>query len=555
LTWDREADVVVLGSGGAGLTAALTAAVNGANVELFEAAATVGGTTAVSAGILWVPANERCPGVALSLDDALLFLRASAWGTLDSELVETFVRTAPELLDFLEEQTSLRFVAIDRGDWEPELPGAKASGRSFTVAPVDQAELGAWAHRLTVFDSTFGGPGFDIRTGASSGGRGGALLVSGLLKAVLDRGVEPRVNSRGVRLIGDGAGGVLGVHVDGPYGREEVRARRGVILATGGFEWDDALTTAFLPAAVHGATSPPTVRGDGLRMAMAVGADLAHMTEARFLPVMQIPGLAADARLRSWTGLFDLAGPRSVIVNRAGCRFVNEAGGRLAEALSDRDPVGGVTNDPAFLVFDSGYLKCNGAFDLTPGQPVPDLADVSPELAPYAAGYAQRVDQRVDEELDPLWFWESEDLLALAARIGVDPAGLGATVERWNRAVGLSADPEFGREAAPEGRLRLGHGSATSRPTMGPIDTPPYYAVSLRVGVIGTRGGPRTDRDGRVLHVFGHPIPGLFAAGNAACSALGGALPAPGCTLSPQMVSGLRAGYAAATGGPFVRDR
>ena len=166
--WDNEVDVVVLGSGGAGLTAALTAAANGASVEVYEKAATVGGTTAVSGGIVWIPAHRRSPDGELTEADALRYLEAQSLGVMDRELVETFVHTGPTMLDFVEEHSELQFeIAEGFPDYKPELPGGRPTGgRSLNAKPFDLARLGEWKDRITSFPADFSNVGIDAETRA-----------------------------------------------------------------------------------------------------------------------------------------------------------------------------------------------------------------------------------------------------------------------------------------------------------------------------------------------------------------------------------------------------
>ncbi|ASW84092.1 FAD-dependent oxidoreductase [Mycobacterium intracellulare] len=532
MSWDHEVDVVVLGSGGAGLTAALTAVVAGASVEVYEKAATVGGTTAVSGGIVWIPAHNRSPDGELTPADALQYLRAQSLGSMDDELVETFVRTGPAMLDFIEAHSGLQFeIATGFPDYRPELPGGQPTGgRSLSAAPFDLAQLGEWATRITSFPADWSNVGFDAETRARLHAAidertghlcvAGTALIAGLLKGLLDAGVAPHTNARAEELIADGSE-VTGVRVALPERTIRVRARRGVILGTGGFEWDPALTQAFLRGPMHGAVSPPNNTGDGLRMAMAHGADLANMGEAWWVPIVQIPGDTIEGKPRSRSVRLERTRPRSIIVNSAGQRFVNEACdyNSMAGAFHYLDPRGGYVNDRGWMVFDSVHLQRYGFLGVEPGQPVPD------------------------------WFCESADLAELAAKTGIDPGGLARTVESWNRHVADGEDPDFGRgSSAYDGYW--GDDSATTQAgkTLGPIDTAPYYAVPVSIGAMGTKGGPRTDHDARVLHVGGEPIPGLFAAGNAMGGVTGRAYGGAGGTLGPAMVFGYRAGHAAATG-------
>lgn len=532
MSWDHEVDVVVLGSGGAGLTAALTAAVAGASVEVYEKASTVGGTTAVSGGIVWIPAHNRSPDGELTPADALRYLRAQSLGSMDDELVETFVRTGPAMLDFIEAHSGLQFeIATGFPDYRPELPGGQPSGgRSLSAAPFDLAQLGEWATRITSFPADWSNVGFDAETRARLHAAidertshlcvAGTALIAGLLKGLLDAGVTPHTNARADGLIADD-GEVTGVRVALPDRTISVHARHGVILGTGGFEWDPALTQAFLRGPMHGAVSPPNNTGDGLRMAMEQGADLANMGEAWWVPIVQIPGDTIEGKPRSRSVRLERTRPRSIIVNSAGRRFVNEACdyNSMAGAFHYLDPRGGYVNDRGWMVFDSIHLQRYGFLGIEPGQPVPD------------------------------WFCESADLAELAAKTGIDAAGLTRTVESWNRHVATGADPDFGRgSSAYDGYWGDDSATTPAGKTLGPIDTAPFYAVPVSIGAMGTKGGPRTDHDARVLHVGGEPITGLFAAGNAMGGVTGRAYGGAGGTLGPAMVFGYRAGHAAATG-------
>ncbi len=529
--WDNDVDVVVLGSGGAGLTAALTAATNGASVEVYEKAATVGGTTAVSGGIVWIPAHRRSSDGELPVEDAMDYLRAQSLGFMDDDLMETFVRTGAEMLDFVEAHSDLRFeIAEGFPDYKPELPGGRpAGGRSLNAKPFDLSLLGEWRDQITSFPADFSNVGIDAETRArihasvdnESGDYcvAGTALIAGLLKGLLDVGVTPRTNARAVELIGDphGITGVRIVHEDKDF---RVRAKRGVVLATGGFEWDAKLVEAYLRGPMRGAVSPPNNTGDGLRMAMAHGADLANMGEAWWVPIVQLPGDTFEGHPRSRSVRLERTRPRSIIVNRAGKRFLNEAGeyNSMAGPFQYLDPRDGYANDPAWIVFDSLHLKRYGFLGVPPGEPAPE------------------------------WFSPSADLAELSAKTGIDADGLARTLAAWNDNVAHEADPDFGRGAsAYDGYWGDDKATTTAGKTLGPVDTAPYYAVPISIGAMGTKGGPRTDRDGRVLHVNGSPIPGLYAAGNAMAGATGKAYGGAGGTLGPAMVFGYRAGLAAAT--------
>ncbi|MCW2734728.1 MAG: kstD 4 [Mycobacterium sp.] len=530
--WDLEVDVVVLGTGGAGLTAALTAAVGGASVALYEKAETVGGTTAVSGGIVWIPAHHRCADGELTVEDAMRYLEAQSLGAMDTELVETFVRTGPEMLDFVEKHSELEFeIAAGFPDYKPELPGGRPSGgRSLNAKPFDLARLGSWGDRITSFPVDFSNVGIDAETRARIHASvddadgdfcvAGTALIAGLLKGLLDLGVVPTTGARALELIAlDGVIGGVRISLDGTDVR--VRARRGVVLGTGGFEWDPKLVEAHLRGPMHGPVSPPNNTGDGLRMAMAHGADLANMGEAWWVPIVQIPGDTIEGHQRSRSVRLERTRPRSIIVNRAGKRFLNEAGeyNSMAGPFHHLDPRFGYLNDPAWIVFDALHLKKYGFLGIEPDGVVPD------------------------------WYCKSADLNELGHKTGIDPEGLARTVDAWNHKVEAGSDPDFGRgSSAYDGYWGDNAAATPALQTLGPIDTAPYFAVPVTVGAMGTKGGPRTDADGRVLHVDGKPIPGLYAAGNAMAGVTGKAYGGAGGTIGPAMVFGYRVGLALVKG-------
>lgn len=521
-------DIIVLGTGAAGLCAALTARTQGASVGLFEKAATVGGTTAVSGGVVWLPAHDR-PDVpdAPSVDEGLTYLRALSNETMDDELIEVFVRDAASTLEFLEAHSPIRFsVAKGFPDYKPELPGGRPQGgRSFNPAPFDFGELGEWASRVTTFPQDFSNVGFDAETRARMWGDlglaedadvrvTGAALVGALLRGLLDRDVVPQTRSRAVGLLGEGEA-VTGVALETPEGRIEVSAGRGVVLATGGFEWDDELVKAFLRGPMHGPVSPPYNTGDGLRMAMRRGAALGNMAHAWWVPVVKLPDDVYEGRPRNRSVRLERSRPRSIIVNRYGRRFANEA--------ADYNSLGGpfhqfdatrfeYPNMPAWIVFDQAHLDAYGFLGVEPGDPVPD------------------------------WFHRSSDLADLARRTGIELEGLASTLASWNAHVAEGRDPDFGRGAsAYDGWWGDTSKPTTAQRTLGPIDTPPFYAVEVDLGCLGTKGGPRVDADGRVLDVDGQPIAGLYAAGNAMAGPTGMAYGGAGGTLGPALVWGHRA--------------
>jgi 3-oxosteroid 1-dehydrogenase len=546
--WDRVADVVVLGSGAAGMVAATLASDGGADVVLLEGARMLGGTSGVSGGMPWIPLNRHLAelDVVDSREDALAYIRRLTNGREpDVRLVERYVDVAHEMLDYLEGHTPLRFTAPGTfSDYYADLPGGKPRGRSIEPVPFDaRNELGDWAQLLRTspvmppmtmeeggLAAAFGElPDEDLiakRTTEDVRTMGGAL-VAALFKGLLDRRVEVLTETPARELVVDRDGAVVGVSAqpagsraagsEPDSGRFVVGARRGVVLATGGFEWNTDLVRAFLGVDVH-PLSPPGNRGDGLVMAMEAGAALANMSSAWWYPAMHDPGLSYEGE-----PLFLLGSGRnfagSIVVNRHGRRFVNEGATYqdMPKTFQIFDPVGHdyPNQAPVWLIFDQALKDRAVVGTLLPGMPAPDWVDQAPSIR------------------------------ELAGRIGVEPDNLEDTVERFNQHAADQQDPDFHRGTLWfEGFMTGGPNPAAC---VRPIDRPPFYALPIYHGVLGTNGGALVDDDARVRRLRGGVIPGLYAAGNAAACVFGPAYPGGGATLGPAMTFGFLAGRHAAS--------
>jgi succinate dehydrogenase/fumarate reductase flavoprotein subunit len=540
-------DVVVLGTGAAGMVAALAAHDAGARVGLFEKADVIGGTTALSGGVCWLPCNPLAAKAGLhdSREDALLYLRSLSHGLISDELAEALVDGTAPVVEYLESRTPLRFQLLRIPDYHADRPGGKPlGGRSIEPTTTAFDELGDWAPRigigqfsdpvtgdvyLTTLDSPRGGGSGRIddaelarRRKHKVNGRGRGM-IGGLLKACLERGFEPVTGARATELLTDN-GKVVGVRMQRGSGIEEVHARGGVVLATGGFEWNKELAVNFLRGPMQHPASIPTNTGDGLKMAMRVGAQLGNMREAWWMPAAKIPGVQQYGEQKVALILRERALPGTIMVNRRGQRFVNEATNynAIAGAFHHLDPSQfDYGNLPCWIIFDSQMPRSYGFLDVPIGGDMPDWVPRAPTLA------------------------------ALAAKIGVDPAGLDATVARWNEHAQAGHDPDFGRgNSAYDGF----NGDITRYPaksaTIGAIGAPPYYALQLESSTLGTKGGPRTNRDGAVLDVDGRVIAGLYAAGNVMAGPTGMVYGGAGGTLGPAIVFGFNAGrHAAARAG------
>jgi succinate dehydrogenase/fumarate reductase flavoprotein subunit len=537
-------DVVVLGTGAAGLSAAVRAAGEGARVGLFEKADTVGGTSAWSGGMVWIPVNPHMAELGLddSREEALTYIGSLSHGLIDMDLAAALVDAGPEVVSWLEANTPVQFQIIkDFPDYHPEHPGAKpGGGRSLECPLFPFVELGPWQERVTVGPQLSG----NITMSETSLGRGapqgvdpselerrkirdergaGQGLIGPLLKACLDRGIEPRTGMRAVELLRDG-GRVSGVRFEtGPGGSGgspvpvEVGAAGGVVIATGGFEWDADLVRAFSRGPLVRSASVPTNTGDGLKMAMRVGAGLGNMREAWWVATIDVP---VGGRMAAWQVNGERTRPHCIMVNRRGKRFTNEAANynALGAAFHVIDVSSfEYVNHPAWMIYDRHYLTRYGL-----------------------AGFKGETEA-------PSWMTEAASLPELARAIDVPSDALEQTVARWNELSARGEDTDFGRGNSAHDRWwgdpAAGPGAAA---TLGPLDTPPFYAVQVYSGVLGTKGGPRTDGHGQVLDVDGRPIGGLYAAGNAMASVMGMTYGGAGGTLGPAMVFGYLAGRHAA---------
>jgi 3-oxosteroid 1-dehydrogenase len=521
-------DVVVIGSGAAGLTAALSALDSGATVAVIEKATTLGGTSALSGGMLWLPANSVAAeaGYEDSREAALAYLAAVTKGRANAELLKAHVDRGQELLDYLEESSDLRFRLIGSfPDYYPEFEGGRAGGRSIEPEAYELGKLGAlrrWIRddprppfsQWEYFEvwrtySNFPWDELDRRRQAGIVTRGTAL-VAPLVRAVADRGGTIVAGCRTERLITDD-GRVVGVRA----GNREFRADSGVVLASGGFEWNDELCMRLLSGPVNSRCSLPTNVGDGLKMAIATGADIANTNEAWWGIHSAVPGVEAEGRELGTIVTVERSLPGSVVVNTRGERFTNESGSyyTFGKVLAAFDSVSyDYRNLPAYLIADAAYFHRYGLLGARDLDALPD------------------------------WLTSADTLPELAAKLGVAPDGLTKTIDRFNGFARDGRDADFRRGDSAYDRY-FGDDSQP-HPNLGPISEPPFVALELQCGAIGTKGGVVTDVDARALDPWGEPIEGLYAVGNVAAHPIAFGYCGAGSTLGPGMTMARAAGRA-----------
>ncbi|WAL44364.1 FAD-dependent oxidoreductase [Rhodococcus pyridinivorans] len=586
----QEVDVAVVGSGGAGLMAALTAAKEGARVLVVESRELVGGATGISAGAAWIP-NHGFSTDDLKIDDDLDQARRYIYGegrdkVLDHDMIEKFLQTGPHVARYIEEHTSFGWIPTIWPDYRSDIDGASV-GRALFPGPYSPQGLGEAAKYVRPALTTgmaknplpfwlLGGIGIDEIWLA------GPALIGALLEANLRNGVDVRVEAPATRLVIEDSK-VTGVVVKAGGVEHTVRTTQGVLLASGGYESSPELTTTHLGAPFGVQVSPKGHDGIAVQLAEDVGADLTGMEDAWWMPGVQLPGEELEGRPLSRVFLGERALPHSIMVNITGRRFANEALAydQFGQIMREVDPqTGTMPNATAWLIFDHQYWTKFGIFGVTPGGEVPE------------------------------YLHQADTLAELANKIGVDEVGLLRTVDRFNPDAARGRDPQFHRgdtlfdryfgayyprlgKYSPDNRFPAATAKARTilakaigpvvdklagrvarkndperlrplivgplakiiRPVLnspkssvlGPIDTAPYYALKVEASALGTVGGPKTDADGRALDTEGKVIPGLYAAGNSGGAPTKGFYGGAGGTISLGLVFGYLAGRAAAT--------
>jgi succinate dehydrogenase/fumarate reductase flavoprotein subunit len=556
---EYHCDVLVVGSGAAGLATAVTSAHNHQNVLVVEKEPVYGGTTARSGGWVWIPGNEQARSAGV-IDDAAkgaVYLRHETGSQFDEKRVEAFLEYGPRALKFYEQSTELKFdLGPTFADYHPNAPGGMSGGRSLVARPFDGRALGAEIRRLRpplqeiTFLGMMIGSGkellhfFNVGRSPISAlyvarllvrfaldmlfhGRpmrlmNGNALVGRLAKTCFEKGVPIWTSSPVQRLLTDSGGRVLGALVDTPKGTVKVFAKKGVMLAAGGFPHDRVRRKKLFPHSPsgneHASPAPPGNTGDGLRLGESVGGyvDETLPHAAAWVPISR--PLNPDGTLGTFPHFVDRSKPGIIAVTRSGRRFVNEADSYhdFCQAMFKRctEEDGEVC---AFFIADYKTFR------------------------KYGLGYAKPWPVPYDGQVKSGYLFTGPTLAALAAEIGADPIALEKTVSAFNPHARKGEDPEFGKGTNAY-NLSLGDPDHRPNPCLAPIEVGPYFAVKVVIGDLGTFAGLRCDANAQVLDKTGKPIPGLYAAGNDALSIMGGNYPGGGITLGPAITFGYIAG-------------
>jgi len=534
-------DVVVVGSGGAGMTAALTAAHRGLSVAVTEKADWFGGSTARSGGGIWVPGNEvlRQAGVRDSPEQARAYLAYVAGDGVPAERQHALLEHGPAMLALVRASTPVDFAWVPNySDYYPEAPGGLAQGRSIEPLPLDGRILGGELAHLgppylpapngvTITQAEYRwislGPRHPRAVLASAQVIArlartrllrrrtltmGQALAAGLRAGLMAKDVPVWLGTPMTGLHRED-GRVAGVQVTRDGRPALVRASRGVVLAAGGFERNEQMRARYQrqPIGTEWTTGAAGNTGDAIAAGEAAGAALDLMDDAWWGPSIPLPG-------GPFFCLAERSLPGCILVNGGGQRFVNESApyvDAVHAMYEGHSP--SVPHIPAWLIADQRYRDRYVFAGLPPRRPLPRRW--------YQSGAVHR----------------APDLAGLAARIGIDAAALAKTVARFNEFAQAGRDEDFGRGDSAYDRY-YGDPRQRPNPNLAAVSRPPFYAIKIVPGDLGTKGGLRTDERARVLRHDDTPIPGLYAAGNASAAVMGHSYAGAGATIAPAMTFG-----------------
>ncbi len=552
-TFDTTVDFLVVGSGGGGMAAAITAAHRGLDTLVIDKGATFGGSTAISGGGIWIPnaPTLREKGVVDSRESIRRYLDIITEGRVAADRLDAFVDKGPELMELLDRSPHMKLYWVKGySDYHPEYDGGRPLGRTIECKPFDtralqdderyqrpnsmKGPLGLWVtskdyHDLAMVKRTWKGRKASLvaawrvasnvirRRHMATGGR---ALVARMRMVLKDAGVPLWLQTSMTELIVDDSGVVVGVVAERDGNTVRIGATHGVLLATGGFEHNEDMRAEYLPK--HGVANisagAKENTGDGILAGQNLGAAVDLMDDAWWMPSVMHP-MGAVIPLVSERCI-----PPSVIVNGRGERFTNESS-PYVNFVHDQLDGGHV---PAWFVMDSKAKSRYPFAQVLPGVPFPQGF--------YDSGVVHKADTLRD----------------LADQIGVKADTLVATVDRFNGFARTGRDEDFGRGDSAYDRY---YGDPTMKnPCLDEITQGPFYAIRCEAGDLGTKGGLVTDADARVLREDGSVIDGLYATGNTSASVMGNEYAGAGATIGPAMVFGYIAAQHAAQAGGLRRE-
>ncbi len=550
--WDYSTDLLVVGSGAGGMTTAVVASDLGADVIVIEKSDLYGGTTAISGGNVWIPCNPqmRAMGCEDTIEEALTYLKHTVGNDVEEDKLQAYIETGPSLIQYLHQHTPIKFIAGPLPDYYSNLPGGKRQYRALEPSPISGRRLGSEIHRIRPPHPQTLVAGVSFTTGeiATVLTRRpgwlwtvlkvvlkqfadlpwlftsrlpkrltlGAALIARCFLAVKHRNIPLWKNTSLVELISEN-GRIIGIVAKQQDKTIRIAAKQGVVIAAGGFSHNATMRELYLQQSPNVDWSVATREntGDGIKAGIAAGAATDLMDEAWWIPVYRLP----ESRITC--GMFmERSFPGCIIVNQRGERYLNEAanydaaGREMVRASREGNDVA-----PSYYIFDSRFRQ---HYMAGPMLPMPKCFDAM-----------------MSKEVKKLVV-KARSLAEMADKLGLDVQIFEDTVSTHNHYAHTGIDTDFSRGVEAYER-HYSDPTVTPNSTLAPITVPPFYAIPIYPGDIGTKGGLLTDAHARVLNTSGVAIPGLYAIGNSSASIMGRSYPGGGATIGPSMVFGARA--------------
>ncbi len=550
-SWDHTVDVLVIGSGGGGMLTSIRAHDLGADALVIEKTDKFGGTTAMSGGVVWIPNNDQMAAVNIpdSEEDGFKYLNNLIKGAVPEERIMAYVKNGKEMVKYVNEKTHLTFTALDAyPDYYTEIQGYKSGARSMDPGEFDGKLLGEEFYNLrpqhpqtlifgrltmttmefkAVFQQTKGWVWLFLKTAIkymldiqqrirekrSRRLTLGNSVAGALRRSMMDRNIPLWRNTAFKEFVlEDGA--VVGVVVQKDGKPFRIRAKKGVVCAAGGFEKNQAMRDKYLPKPTDArwSAASPGNTGDVIQAGQSIGADTGFMDDAWWGPTVMAPGEEA-ARMM----IVEKSLPGQLFVNKAGKRFCDEAAPYIevvhAMYAANKE---GAESVPAYMVYGAEYRKKYPVGPILPGSNQPDAT--------------------VPKDLWDNFVFKANTPEELASKIGVDPANLANSIKKMNEYAVTGIDPEFAKGGNEYDRF-YGDEKCTPNPCLARLD-PPFYAVKVFAGELGTKGGLLADAKARVIDNSGNIIKGLYAIGNCSSALMGPCYAGAGSTIGPAMTFG-----------------
>jgi succinate dehydrogenase/fumarate reductase flavoprotein subunit len=546
----QQCDVLIIGAGAGGMATAITAVKHGLSAIIVEKEPVFGGTTAFSGGVLWIPGNRHC-GEPDTREAALEYMKNETGNFYEADAVNAYLDAGPEMLDFFEAETEVKFIPTLYPDYHPTVPGGVDVGRSVLAAPFDTSVLGEDIKRLrpplstiTFMGMMFNSSNADIkhffnatksvvsfayvtkrlaahflevlRYGRGTKVTSGNALAARLAKSCIDLGIPIHTDAPATKLLTEN-GAVTGATVQQNGKTVTITATKGVVLASGGFAHDvDKIRKAYphlRRGGEHFSPVPEANTGDGIDLGIEAGGkfDTVFASTSAWMPVSKVP--VGGGKFKAFPHLLDRYKPGIIAVTKNGKRFTNES-----ESYHD--------------VGAAMIAACEGEAETACWL----IAD-RPTIRKYGLGYAKPAPVPLGTYLRNGYLQTGRTLAELATNCGIDPNGLEQTIRDYNEHARKGEDPAFHKGSTSFNRY-LADPDHKPNPSVGPVETGPFYALKVIMGDLGTFDGLQTTVQGQVLDMENHPIKGLFAVGNDRASIMGGNYPGAGITLGPAMTFG-----------------